>query len=425
MTRLPAPTSSTPAALPATPSANARPRVPGRTAPLLASLVAGGVFATALAALAMRPSDAVADDKAQAAAAARPALTVTVVAPERRSLPVTLAANGSIAAWQEASIGSEVNGLRLAEVRVGIGDAVKRGQVLATFAADTVQAELAQLRAGVAEAEAQAAAAAADAERARSLQATGALSAQQISQLLTTDQTARARLEAARAAARAAELRLRQTHVLAPDHGVISARQATVGAVVPAGQELFRLIRQGRLEWRAEVPAADLARVRAGQAVLLRPAGGDAAVRGRVRLVGPTVDPQTRNGLVYVDLVGDTGPAKAGMFARGELQLGDASAVVLPQAAVLLRDGFASVLVVGADDRVSQRKVTLGRRAGDRVEITSPLPDGVRIVGSGGAFLADGDRVRVVDAPPAQPPAPSTSVERVAAPTRPAASAAR
>ena len=58
------------------------------------------------------------------------------------------------------------------------------------------------------------------------------------------------------------QLRLRQTRVLAPDNGVISARSATVGAVLPAGQELFRLIRQGRLEWRAEVAAADLARLK-------------------------------------------------------------------------------------------------------------------------------------------------------------------
>lgn len=392
-------------------------------APLVASLVVAGVFAAALGGLALRSGDARADDKAAPAAAPKPALTVTVARAERRTLPVVLTANGSIAAWQEASVGSEVNGLRLAEVRVGVGDVVRRGQVLATFASDTVQADLAQLRAGVAEAEATAAAAAADAERARTLQATGALSAQQITQLLTAEQTAKARLAAARASAQVAELRLRQTQVLAPDAGVISARSATVGAVVPAGQELFRLIRQGRLEWRAEVPSAELARVKPGQAVTLRPAGGDATVRGTVRMVAPTVDAQTRNGLVYVDLVGDTGTAKAGMYARGDLAIGSAEALTLPQSAVMLREGFATVLEVGADSRVVQRKVTVGRRAGDRVEITGGgLPADARVVASGGAFLADGDLVRVVDAPP---PTPATPAARAATPARPAASAAR
>jgi RND family efflux transporter MFP subunit len=303
-----------------------------------------------------------------------------------------------------------------------VGDVVRRGQVLATFAADTVQADLAQLRAGVAEAEATAAAAAADAERARTLQASGALSAQQITQLLTAEQTAKARLAAARASARLAELRLQQTQVLAADAGIISARSATVGAVVPAGQELFRLIRQGRLEWRAEVPSAELARIRPGQAVTVQPGGGAASVRGTVRMVAPTVDPQTRNGLVYVDLVGDTAAAKAGMYARGEFVIGSGDALTLPASAVLLRDGFASVLEVGADSRVVQRKVTVGRRSGDRVEITGGLAAEARVVASGGAFLADGDLVRVVDAAPPTPAAPAA---RAALPARPAASAAR
>ena len=120
------------------------------------------------------------------------------------------------------------------------------------------QAELAQSKAAMAETEATLAEAAANAQRARELQASGALSAQQINQYLTAERTAQARLEAQRALFKTQQLRLAQTQVLAPDNGVISARNATVGAVVPAGMELFRLIRQGRLEWRAEVVANEL-----------------------------------------------------------------------------------------------------------------------------------------------------------------------
>jgi RND family efflux transporter MFP subunit len=177
---------------------------------------------------------------------------------------------------------------------------------------------------------------------------------------------------------------------------VISARSATVGAVLPAGQELFRLIRKGRLEWRAEVSSAELAALKPGVLVSVAPAGG-APIKGTVRMLAPTVDAQTRNALVYVDLPAP-GAARAGMFARGEFAIGNGQALTLPQSAVLLRDGFSYVLKVGADSKVAQAKVTVGRRSADRIEITSGLDAAARVVASGGGFLTEGDTVRVVDA---------------------------
>ena len=344
-----------------------------------------------------------ADDKsakttAAAATSSKPALTVTATVAQSSSLSTALSANGSIAPWQEAIVGAESNGMRLAEVRVNVGDVVKRGQVLATFVPDMVQADLAQSKAMVAEAEANLADAVANAQRARDLQASGALSAQQINQLLTAERTAQARLDALRAAAQMQQLRLAQAQVLAPDSGVISARSATVGAVVPAGMELFRLIRQGRLEWRAEVAASELAQIKPGQAVRVTAAGA-ATVAGKVRMLAPTVDPNTRNGIVYVDLP-QPGTAKAGMFARGEFETGSSNGLTLPQSAVLLRDGFSYVFRLGADSKVVQTKVTVGRRVGDRIEVTGGLDASSRVVASGGGFLADGDNVKVVDALP-------------------------
>ncbi|KPF45402.1 RND transporter [beta proteobacterium AAP121] len=346
-----------------------------------------------------------ADDKAQPAP--KPALTVTAAVPQRSEIGSVLGANGSIAAWQEAVVGAEANGLRLAEVRVNVGDLVRKGQVLATFAPELVRADLAQSQAAVAEAEATLAEAAANAQRARDLQASGALSAQQINQYLTAERTAQARLASMKAMAQTQQLRLAQTQVLAPDHGVISARSATVGAVVAPGTELFRLIRQGRLEWRAEVAADELAMLKAGQTARVLAASG-AAVEGKLRMVAPTVDPATRNGLVYVDLPtagAQNAGLKAGMFARGEFGTGQRSGLTLPQSAVLLRDGFSYVFKLGADNKVTQAKVAVGRRVGDRIEITAGLDAGARVVASGAGFLTDGDTVRVVDAPPAVKPA--------------------
>ncbi|MDB5870783.1 MAG: periplasmic linker protein-like protein [Ramlibacter sp.] len=331
----------------------------------------------------------------------RPALTVTTVLPQRASLPVKLAANGNIVAWQEAAIGAEAAGLRLTEVHVNVGDRVRKGQVLATFAAETPRAELAQSRAGLAEAEAAAADAAGNAERARSLQSTGALSASQINQYLTAEKTAHAKVEAARALLQAQQVRLGLTDVHAPDDGVISARMATVGAVVGAGAELFRLIRQGRLEWRAEVTSQELGRITPGTTVLVTAASG-ARLAGRVRMIGPTVDPQSRAALVYVDLTplpGAPASARAGMFARGEFDLGSTPALTVPQSAVVVRDGFSYVYRVNPDGRVSQMKVQSGRLAGDQLEILGGLAADGRVVSVGAGFLNDGDLVRVADAP--------------------------
>ena len=333
---------------------------------------------------------------ANAQAAPKPALTVTVAVPESVRLPIKLAANGNIAAWQEAVIGAESSGLRLTDVRVNVGDVVKAGQVLATFATDSVQADVAQARASLLEAQANAADAAGNAERARSLQSSGALSTQQINQYQTLEKTAKARAEAAQAVLSAQQLRSRQTQVLAPDSGVISARTATVGSVVGSGAELFRMIRQGRLEWRAEVTSSELGRIAVGTPVSVVPASGG-TLRGRVRMVAPSVDPQTRAALVYVDLPasGKTSTAKAGMFARGEFELGATEALTVPQRALVVRDGFNYLFQLGDGNRVSQLKVQTGRLAGERVEVVSGLPADARIVVNGAGFLNDGDLVRL------------------------------
>jgi RND family efflux transporter MFP subunit len=374
---------------------------------LAAIAVLGGAL------LAIAPGSRAAQDN-KAPATAKPSLTVTTAVPRRVELPVTLSANGNIVAWQEASVGAETGGQRLTDVKVNVGDRVHKGQVLATFAGDTLRAEAAQARAALAEAEAAAAEAAANAERARGLQTTGALSAAQINQYLTAEKTAQARVQAARASFEAQQVRVNQTQVVAPDDGVISSRTATVGAVVGSGTELFRLIRQGRLEWRAEVTSTELARVRPGTRAVITAASG-AQLEGRVRMIGPTVDPQTRAALVYVDVKPLPGPAegsaRAGMFARGEFELGRSPALTVPQQAVVLREGFSYVMRVNPDGRVVQLKVQTGRLVNGQVEITSGLPADARVVASGGSFLNDGDLVRVVDAPTqaAAQPAPAAA----------------
>lgn len=331
----------------------------------------------------------------------RPALSVKVTAPQKTLWPQTVTATGSVMAWQEAVIGAEIANYRLTEVSVEVGDTVKRGQMLARIASDTVASELAEARAALAELEASAAEARSNATRARELREQGFYSAQLTTQYLTAEHAAAARLAAARARLDAVQLRMDKTRVLAPDDGIISALTASVGSLTQPGQALFRLIRGGRLEWRAEVTSADLASLRPGLPVRVSGPTG-APVLGTVRRVSPSVDPATRNGLVYVDLPPSTSGAgvKAGMFARGEFELGRTEALTLPQSAVVQREGFAYVFRLETDSRVTQVKVLTGRRMGDRVEILNGLPESAQVVVSGGGFLADGDRVQVVQETP-------------------------
>ena len=327
-----------------------------------------------------------------ASAAPKPALTVKRVAAQPATWPLRLSGTGSIAAWQEVIVGAEIGGQRLAALNVDVGDRVKKGQVLARLSPGTLETDLAASRAALLEAEASARDAHQTAERVKTLQGSDALSPQAIDQALAADAAGQARVAAARARVQADQLRLSYTQVTAPDDGVISARIATPGALVQPGQELFRLQRQGRLEWRAEVPGAELAPLKVGQLVRVQPSGAP-PVEGRIRRIAPQVNAQTRNGLVYVDLQpGDA--LRAGLFARGDFVLGESPALTLPQSAVLLRDGFSYVFRVDGS-KVRQQKVQVGRREADRVEIHSGLAAGTAVVESGVGFLVDGDTVRV------------------------------
>lgn len=322
------------------------------------------------------------------------ALTVRVATPLREAWPVSVRADGDIAAWQEAVVAGAINGLRIESLKAEIGDQVRAGQELAVLDTAALRAQVAAQEAEVAQAEVSLATAAADARRAEELRAGGTLTVQQGMQYLNTERSAQGRLAASRAQLEVQRLALERSRVVAPDNGIITARNAELGSVVQAGGELFRMIRQGRLEWRAEVVADDLARIRPGQTAQIALPGVE-AVQGTVRSIAPTLSTRTRTAIVYVDL--PSGAARAGMFASGDIAIGEpVSALSLPATAVLARDGRSLVFVLDGEGRVHEQRVSTGRRRGERIEITAGLAADVRVVASGGAFLSDGDRVAVV-----------------------------
>jgi RND family efflux transporter MFP subunit len=322
--------------------------------------------------------------RAVAAPAPRPraALTITAASPQRVNWPLSLQAQGAVAAWQEASVGAQIGGYELIDVRVNVGDQVKKGQVLARFNPALLRADEAQLQASDEQAEA-------NRKRILSLKSSGAVSDQDLLQYVTQAKTADALLASKR-------LQIRYTDVLAPDDGAISARTATLGAVVPTGQELFRLIRQNRLEWRGELTAAQLSHIRVGQEIALILPDGTAA-SARVRQTAPSLDPLSRLGFVYADIARGSA-ARAGMYADGHVILGTSPATVVPAQSVVIRDGRSYVLKLigsGGDQKISLAAVSVGRRQGDLAEIIAGIGSGDRVAVQGAGFLNEGDAVRV------------------------------
>lgn len=331
--------------------------------------------------------------------APKAALTVTTATSTHRTLANAIEAQGQITPWQEAIISAKVNGVSLIELRAEVGDKVKRGQLLARFDTRTVAAELAQARANLAQATANAKQTLANRDRIVRMQGKGAISEQDLQLANTQVEMADAQREMAQAQVNALEIRLKDCEVQAVDDGVISARNATLGQVAPAGAELFRLIRQERLEWQAQLNPQQMSQVSPGLPVNITLTDGT-RITGKVRQLAPAFETQTRLGVAYVAL-DSNGSARAGMFASGLIRLAENTSLVVPAEAVVLRDGRSTVFRVDNEGIVTQVDVDTGRRDGALVEIRGGLTTNETVAVRGAGFLVDGDRVRIADAPPA------------------------
>jgi RND family efflux transporter MFP subunit len=333
------------------------------------------------------------------AAAPSSAMAVTTAPVEMRDLARSVLVSGAVAPVEDMQLGVEVSGLRVTDLLVDVGQQVRRGQVLLRLDHRMLDSELAQAEAGLREAEAGAALARANLVRGENLVRERYISATQLDELRAARTQSEARVGTARAGRAAAALRRSFAELRAPADGIVSKRLVQPGQVVAAGGELLRLIRDGRLEWRAELPVAQLAAVKPGDRIELRGPGGS-VVEGRVRAVSPGVDATTRTGTVYADLPDSKGLA-AGAYLEGRIDTGRARVATVPTAAVVLRDGFATLYTVetkaGASVARAQR-VRTGARSDGVVELLDgPKPD-QRVVVKGAGFLADGDAVRVVQA---------------------------
>jgi len=323
------------------------------------------------------------------------ALAVSTTTPARQTWPTQLLASGNLAAWQEAIVGAQTGSLRIAELYVDVGQQVKRGQLLARLADDSLKASLDKQNAAVATARANLDQAHANVLRARAVSGSGAISGKSIDDYVIAEATSQAALASAQADLLSTQIQLEQTRIVAVDDGYVSSRSALLGNVVSAGTELFRLVRQSRIEWRAEVDAQRVSQVKVGQVVRVALPDGS-ITEGKVRLIAPTLSTSTNRATVYVALPTGNGAAP-GMFASGTIEGEATPALTLPQSAVVLRDGRSDVYLLKDDSTVTRRTVVTGRRQGDRIEVLSGLNADARVVASGGAFLAEGVKVERIE----------------------------
>jgi RND family efflux transporter MFP subunit len=355
------------------------------------------------------------EDVAEGASAAGMAVATAPVA--RRELASGITVSGPVSAVEEMQLGVEVSGLRVTSLDVDVGEPVRRGQVLLTLDHRTLDSDLAQANASLREAEAGAALARSNLARGEQLVADQYISAGQLDELRAARTQADARVGTARASRDAAALRRSFADLRAPADGIISKRLVQPGQVVAAGTELLRLIRDGRLEWRAELPAEQLRDVAPGDRIALTTRDG-VAVNGSVRAVSPGVDAETRTGTIYADLPEPAG-LQAGTFLEGRISTGSSAVPAVPASAVVLRDGFPVVFTVDDDNLVHMVRIEQGGKDAGHIEIRGGVDAGQRVVTQGAGFLADGDRVRVVPAAGAAP------ADARAAPATPAAATTR
>lgn len=322
--------------------------------------------------------------------------TVTVVVPGLAEVRETVSATGTIAARRELPVGVVGEGGAIVAVRTEAGRYVKAGEVLAEINSGVQRAQLAQLQAAVGQARADARLAAAELDRARKLVERGFVSQADLDRRQATLAAAQARVAVAEAQVREMRERIARLSIRAPEAGLVLSRHVEEGQVVsPASGALFRIAAGGRLEVRAEVPEADLQRLRVGEEALVTPTGSDRAVKGRIWLIEPVVDPGRRLGVVRIDLPTDPS-LRAGGFASVTMADVPRRLPRLPQSAVLTDADGAYVYVVDAGNRVRRQPVKLGSADRDGVTIVAGLAGPERVVASAGAFLRPGEEVTPV-----------------------------
>lgn len=321
----------------------------------------------------------------------------------------TLSFTGVLAAREEVAVGAPFQEQRIASVEVEVGERVEAGQILVRL--DTAmrdnqlresEGRLARANAALAQQQAKAAQALAALQRATPLKQSGALSTQAFADRASTEAVERegvalAQAEVDQAAAQLTESRrlVERNVIVAPVAGVVSERHANAGALT-GSDPLIKLIRDGEVELAAEIPERELPQLAVGQAASVTLPGVDGKIPGKVRLISPKIDRDTRLGVARIAFETDTA-LFPGSFARAAVVMAKRQAIVIADSALVYGGKDKTAVFVVEDGKVDLRPVQTGMRNNGRLEIRSGLKEGDVVVAKAGASLRDGDVVATTD----------------------------
>jgi RND family efflux transporter MFP subunit len=336
------------------------------------------------------------------------------VASGRISEKITL--TGSLKAKERVDVNPKISG-RIVQIMADTGQPVAPGALIAVIEDDEIKQQLERSKASIAVAdasiaqrEAELSNAKAELDRKKELVDAGLLSRQELDALETRYQVARSQLELARAQRRQSEaeqrelgIRQNQTRVYSPISGIVAKRHVDIGAMASSSTPLVTVVSLSPMVIEAQVPERDIARIKRGAAVSVTVDSlPGREFSGRVMRISPLLDPQTRNGLVEIEIPNQDGMLKGEMFARIELDLGNSrEALLLPRDALVYRGDQPGVYTLESDV-AKFLPVETGLTQEDNVEVLTGLKAGDTVVTHGANLIKDGDRVRVMGKPGAE-----------------------
>ncbi len=325
--------------------------------------------------------------------------TVAVVHPIAEKPDEELVLPGSLQAYEESPIYARTTGYLLRWYK-DIGSHVNKGELLAEIDTPEVDQELSQARAARQQMVAQRDLAKISADRWQNLRKTDSVSQQEADTQSSAYQQAQATLAAADANVRRLEQLESFKHVYAPFSGVLVKRNVDPGALINAGSggvELFILAKVDPLRVYTNVPQAYSPAMKTGMPayVTLQEMPGQ-KFKGTVARTADAIDPATRTLLTEVDVPNKDGHLLRGSF--GEVHFSpkiDTAKVTVPVNAMLFRQEGARLAVVGADNRVQLRPITIGRDYGTTLEILGGVSLEDRVIINPAESLEDGQKVNV------------------------------
>ena len=329
----------------------------------------------------------------ETAAPPRPVLSV-VVTPT--ALPGTRFA-GTVQARVQAALGSRVAG-RLVSRGVHVGDLVKKGDVLAVLDATAYELAVRSARAELSSAEATLASAVATEERQKTLLQSNAAAKAAVESAEQSREAADAGLIRARTALVKAEEQLSYTQILAEFDGVVVATGAEVGQTVSPGEAIVTVARPDERDAVVDIPETAEAIAIGSRFTVSLQINPAITVKGSVREVAPSADAVTRTRRVKIALENPPETVRLGTTITAELEGPDLTAIMVPETAVLQKDGKPHVWLVDADKgEVHLAPVETGAAVGRYLPVASGLKDGDRVVTAGVNSLEEGQKIKIED----------------------------